>query len=106
MRKSADLYLVERAGGVLLPYRHIDQSGVLLTAYRFGIPVLAFDVGSFADYVTHETGVVVTERTPTGLRAGFRHMKDRLPELQREKIRTAARRYLWEETVRVLLPHY
>jgi len=96
----------ERADAVLLPYRHIDQSGVLLTAYRFGIPVLAFDVGSFADYVTPETGVVVTERTPAGLRAGFRHMKDRLPELQREKIRTAARRYLWEETVRVLLPHY
>ncbi len=96
----------ERADAVLLPYRHIDQSGVLLTAYRFGIPVLAFDVGSFADYVTQETGVVVTERTPAGLRAGFRHMKDRLPELQREKIRTAARRYLWEETVRVLLPHY
>lgn len=96
----------ERADAVLLPYRHIDQSGVLLTAYRFGIPVLAFDVGSFADYVTPETGVVVTERTPAGLRAGFRYMKDRLPELQREKIRTAARRYLWEETVRVLLPHY
>lgn len=96
----------ERADAVLLPYRHIDQSGVLLTAYRFGIPVLAFDVGSFADYVTPETGVVVTERTPAGLRSGFRHMKDRLPELQREKIRTFARRFLWEETVRVLLPHY
>lgn len=96
----------ECADAALLPYRHIDQSGVLLTAYRFGIPVLAFDVGSFADYVTHETGVVVTERTPAGLRAGFRHLKERMPELQREKIRTVARRYLWEETVRVLLPHY
>lgn len=96
----------ERADSVLLPYRHIDQSGVLLTAYRFGIPVLAFDVGSFADYVTHETGVIVTERTPAGLRDGIRQLKTRLPELHREQIRAVAHRYLWEETVRVLLPHY
>jgi glycosyltransferase involved in cell wall biosynthesis len=96
----------ERADAVLLPYRHIDQSGVLLTAYRFGVPVLAFDVGSFSEYITHETGVVVTERTPAGLRDGIRHLKTRLPELHREQVRAVARRYLWEETVRVLLPRY
>jgi glycosyltransferase involved in cell wall biosynthesis len=96
----------ERADAVLLPYRHIDQSGVLLTAYRFGIPVLAFNVGSFADYVNDETGLVVTERTPAGLQTGFRQLKARMPQLQRERVRALARCYLWEETVRVLLPHY
>ena len=96
----------ERADAVLLPYRHIDQSGVLLTAYRFGIPVLAFDVGSFADYVNEDTGVVVTERTPAGLQEGFVRLKMRLPDLDREKIRDFARGYLWEKTVRVLLPRY
>lgn len=96
----------ERADAVLLPYRHIDQSGVLLTAYRFGIPVLVFDVGSFADYVNEGTGVVVKECSSTGLQDGFRQLKSRMPGLQREKVRAFARQYLWEETVRVLLPHY
>ena len=31
---------------VVLPYRHIYQSGVLFLAYSFGLPVLAADVGS------------------------------------------------------------
>ena len=41
----------------MLPYRAIYQSGVLFLAYRFGIPVLAADVGNFhEDVVEGETG--------------------------------------------------
>lgn len=98
--------IFEDADAVLLPYRHIDQSGVLLTAYRFGIPVLAFDVGSFADYVTDLTGVIVHECTPVGLQHGFVRMKAHLTDLDRENIRTVARQYLWEKCVRVLLASY
>jgi glycosyltransferase involved in cell wall biosynthesis len=104
--ESAVQGIFERADAVLLPYRHIDQSGVLLTAYRFGIPVLAFDVGSFAHYVTPETGIVVSERTSTGLQGGMRMLGNRLSQFDREKVRDVARRYLWEHTVGVLLPHY
>ena len=34
---------------LVLPYRHIYQSGVLFLAYGFGLPVLASDVGSLRD---------------------------------------------------------
>lgn len=98
--------IFEAVDAVLLPYRHIDQSGVLLTAYRFGIPVLAFDVGSFADYVNDSTGVIVDERTPECLQQGFVRLKAGLSGLDREAIRSVARNYLWEKTVRVLLSAY
>jgi glycosyltransferase involved in cell wall biosynthesis len=41
----------------VLPYTSIFQSGVLFLAYRFGLPVIASDVGSFRqDIVEGETG--------------------------------------------------
>jgi len=41
-----------KASDVLaLPYRHVFQSGVLFLAYRFGLPVIATDVGCIADDV-------------------------------------------------------
>ena len=42
---------------MVLPYRFIFQSGVLFLAYRFGVPVLAADVGNFhEDVVEGKTG--------------------------------------------------
>jgi glycosyltransferase involved in cell wall biosynthesis len=38
-----------RASLVVLPYREIEQSGVLWTAVGLGVPVLASDVGGFAE---------------------------------------------------------
>jgi glycosyltransferase involved in cell wall biosynthesis len=38
-----------RADLVVLPYREIDQSGVLFTALAFGKPLLASDVGGFPE---------------------------------------------------------
>jgi glycosyltransferase involved in cell wall biosynthesis len=47
--KAADL--------LVLPYTHIFQSGVLVLAYSFGLPVVASDVGCFReDVVAGETG--------------------------------------------------
>jgi glycosyltransferase involved in cell wall biosynthesis len=39
----------QRADLVVLPYREIDQSGVLLTALAFGSPLLLSDVGGFPE---------------------------------------------------------
>jgi D-inositol-3-phosphate glycosyltransferase len=42
---------------LVLPYRHIYQSGVLFLGQRFGLPVLAADVGSLKDDIIEgETG--------------------------------------------------
>ncbi len=40
-----------RADLVVLPYREIEQSGVLFTALAFGRPLLVSDVGGFAELV-------------------------------------------------------
>ena len=45
---------------LVLPYRHIYQSGVLFLSYRFGLPVLAADVGSLKRFsiVKGHTGLL------------------------------------------------
>ena len=96
----------ENADAVALPYRHIDQSGVLLTAYRFGIPVIAFDVGSFADYITEHTGILVSDTTPLGMATGIHNFSKKMRIFNRDEIRAHARNYLWENTVEPLLGSY
>ena len=39
------------ADALVLPYRHIYQSGVLFLGHSFGLPVLASDVGSFREEI-------------------------------------------------------
>src|ERR1035438_541545 len=51
-----------RADLVVLPYREIDQSGVLFTALAFGKPLLLSDVGGFPEVAA--TGAART--FPTG----------------------------------------
>jgi glycosyltransferase involved in cell wall biosynthesis len=55
---ETELYF--KAADVLaLPYRHIYQSGVLFLSYRFGLPVVATDVGSLRDDIVEgKTGFV------------------------------------------------
>lgn len=49
--KSADL--------LVIPYRHIFQSGVLFLSYHFGVPVVGTDVGSLAEAIVEgKTGLV------------------------------------------------
>ena len=51
------------ADAVVLPYTFIYQSGIMLIAYRFGVPVLAANVGSFATDVREEkTGLLFRSR--------------------------------------------
>ena len=47
-RPSCRAYF-QRADLVVLPYREIDQSGVLFTALAFGKPLLLSDVGGFPE---------------------------------------------------------
>ena len=58
-----------KAADVLaLPYTHIFQSGVLFMSYSFGLPVIATDVGSFAeDIVPGVSGYVCRANDPEDL---------------------------------------
>src|SRR3954447_20313194 len=49
MDEAADLFAA--ADAVVLPYRRASQSGVLLLAYGFGRPVVAYPVGGLAEAV-------------------------------------------------------
>ena len=72
-----------RADLVALPYREIDQSGVLFTALAFGKPLLLSDVGGFAEFAAR-TGA----RTVPAGDAGVLH--DALVELLGDPAELAA----------------
>lgn len=96
----------EAADAVLLPYRHIDQSGVLFTAFRFGSPVIAFDVGSFSRYINESTGIVATQNDQKGLQDAILQFHGMLSKFDREVIKGHAEQFLWRNTVTTILPMY
>jgi glycosyltransferase involved in cell wall biosynthesis len=53
---------------VVLPYTHTSQSGVLLTAYGSGRPVIVTDTGSLPEIVERgRTGLVIPPRDPEAI---------------------------------------
>jgi alpha-maltose-1-phosphate synthase len=55
--------LIRSADVAVCPYTDASQSGVVLTAYAFGCPVVATDVGGLGEYVREGmTGLVVPAR--------------------------------------------
>lgn len=64
---ETELYF-KAADVLVLPYRHIYQSGVLFLGYSFGLPVLAADVGSLKDEIVEgKTGFVFRPEDPVDL---------------------------------------
>jgi len=85
-----------RADVVVLPYRQIDQSGVLYTALAFGKPMVLTDVGGFAEV---GVGRVVPPNAPLALAAAIQELVDDPGE--RERLAAAAREaaagpYSWD----------
>jgi D-inositol-3-phosphate glycosyltransferase len=65
--EETELYF-KAADVLVLPYRHIYQSGVLLLGYSFGLPILAADVGSLKDEIIEgKTGFVFRSEDPVDL---------------------------------------
>jgi glycosyltransferase involved in cell wall biosynthesis len=71
---------------VVLPYREIDQSGVLFTALAFGLPVVLSDVGGFPE-------VQAALHVPAGDATALAGALERLlgDRAERERLATAAR---------------
>src|SRR5439155_8070941 len=78
--------LFRRADVAVLPYREIDQSGVLFTALAFGTPLVLSDAGGFPE-------VEPALRVPAGDAAALHHTLRRLLDdaPERERLRDAAR---------------
>lgn len=59
---------------LVMPYRSIFQSGVLFLAYRFGLPVVATDVGSLREaIISGETGYICQPDDPEDMARVIHH---------------------------------
>jgi glycosyltransferase involved in cell wall biosynthesis len=98
-----------RADLVVLPYREIDQSGVLFTALAFGRPMLLSDVGGFPEIA--RTGAARTFRAgdPAALHTALAELLADPPALREmsERARAAAAGpYSWREVAHSTLELY
>ncbi len=79
----------ERADLVVLPYREIDQSGVLFTALAFGSPLLLTNVGGFPEVAATGAARLVPPGDPAAL---HREIATLLADpTARDRLSTAAR---------------
>ena len=95
-----------RADVVVLPYREIDQSGVLFTALAFGNALVLSDVGGFPE-------IAAAEHVPAGDPAALRETVQRLvddparcDELARAAATAAAEDFSWDAIARRHLALY
>jgi glycosyltransferase involved in cell wall biosynthesis len=65
-----------RADVVALPYREVDQSGVLYTALAFGAPLLLSAVGGFPEIAARGAAQLVEPGSLESLRAGLVQLLD------------------------------
>ena len=98
--------LFRRADVAVLPYRQIDQSGVLFTALAFATPMILSAVGGFPE-------VEPAVHVPPGDPAALHHALQRLlaDEAARERLRATSRyaartTYSWERIARAHLALY
>jgi glycosyltransferase involved in cell wall biosynthesis len=101
--------IFRRADVVVLPYRDIEQSGVLYTGLAFGKPMVLTDVGGFPELGEQGVAKIVPAGDPVSLaRALSRLVGD---ESARDALAAAAReaasgRYSWDAIARRTLALY
>ncbi len=98
-----------RADLAVLPYREIDQSGVLYTALAFGVPLVLSDVGGFPEVAATGAGELVPPGDPAALRATLDRLlddHDRRAELAVAARRAARETYSWDRAAQLTLELY
>jgi len=99
----------QRAGLVVLPYREIDQSGVLFTALAFGKPLLLSDVGGFPEVASTGAARVVTAGDPAALHDALRELLGdpaTLATMAKRAGEAAEGKYSWDAIARRTLDLY
>ena len=86
-------YYFKAADVVVIPYADISQSGVLMTAQHFGLPVIATDVGALRDdVIDDQTGFLCPPRDAAALAQAidryfsselYRHLPTRREQIRR-----------------------
>ncbi len=102
--------LMRRADLVVLPYREIDQSGVLYTALAFGRPLVLSAVGGFPELAErHGAAELVPPGDAKALAAALRGLladSQRRAELAAAAARAAAGPYSWDAVAERTLALY
>jgi glycosyltransferase involved in cell wall biosynthesis len=101
--------LFRRADLAVLPYREIDQSGVLFTALGFGVPLVLSDVGGFPDIARAGAAVLVPPGDAQGLHDALAALLDdpaRRALLATAALRLAGEAYDWDTIARAHLELY
>lgn len=99
----------QRADLVVLPYREIDQSGVLFTALAFGKPLLLSDVGGFPEIASTGAARTVPAGDPVALHEALGELladPGALAEMADRARAAAAGRYSWEQIARAHMRVY
>lgn len=100
--EEAEIYF-KSVDALVMPYRYIFQSGVIFTAYHFGLPVIATDVGSLKDDIIEgKTGIVCRANDSEDLAKKIKTYfeSDLFKNLERKReeiIRYAKEKYSWEK---------
>ena len=90
-----------RADVVVLPYREIDQSGVLYTALAFGKPLVLSDVGGFGEVAAHGAARLVPPGDSGALAAALTELLGNEGERERLSLaaaEAAAGPYSWDRS--------
>ena len=98
--------LFNNAALLVLPYRNIDQSGVLFQALRFGVPVLGTRVGQFERYITPEVGVLADAPRTDALRDALERWAAARASYSPQRIRQIGKAFEWPATVMALRAVY
>lgn len=110
LSNSETVRLFQSARVVACPYRDATQSGVVLTAFAFGVPVVATDVGGLVEYVIPgRTGIVVPPGDAAALAAALeRVLTDAglFAELRRGIAAAREGHLSWRATADALLSTY
>lgn len=109
--EAAELYF-KAADVLLLPYRYVFQSGVLLLGYSFGLPAIAADIGSLKEEIIEgRTGFVFRPQDLSDLAKTieryfaselFRNLESRRAEIKAY----ANERYSWDKVAAITTAVY
>jgi glycosyltransferase involved in cell wall biosynthesis len=81
---------------VVMPYRNIYQSGVVFLCLRFGVPIVATNVGSLAEFVDSESGIIARTNDSEGIAGALDQFFSAPARFQRDKIALRAAKYAWD----------
>ena len=91
---------------LVLPYRHIYQSGVLFLALRFGLPIVATPVGSLPDFIPPSVGLITASIDPPAIASSINQFFSSPNLFHRPDIAAFATQFSWDRQAFLLKPLY